>query len=317
MVLAATLISLPVTLAGASPEGASSPTSHCSDSDMEALQWLDRMVRSADQANYHGVVTLQRQGEDMQVMQVASSVDDGASSERLTQLTGQGAEVQRPEHPLQCIHPGHRLLLLQDALASGECGLAEHYRFQISEGSRVAGRRAVRLEATPRDLYRYGYVLELDRDTGLLLRSETIDRDHRVLEKYQFADLTYDGRAADGAEISLVHEAHHPGPESPAAQKTVSSNWSPHWLPKGFTPTDAPPDNGSRKTFTDGLAVFSVFVEELERPIRPGEGMKRAGSTTVYTRGMEVDQMPVLVTVIGEIPVNTARMVADSLRWSQ
>jgi sigma-E factor negative regulatory protein RseB len=30
---------------------------------------------------------------------------------------------------------------------------------------------------------------------------------------------------------------------------------------------------------------------------------------------MRIDEQPVLVTVIGEVPVNTARMVADSLDW--
>ncbi len=41
----------------------------------------------------------------------------------------------------------------------------------------------------------------------------------------------------------------------------------------------------------------------------------RSGGTTSYTRGMKLSGQPVLVTVIGEVPVNTARMVADSVAW--
>ena len=60
-----------------------------------------------------------------------------------------------------------------------------------------------------------------------------------------------------------------------------------------------------------------MFLEELDRELRPGEGVVRKGSTTSYTRGMRVGVQPVLVTVIGEVPVNTARMVADSVTWTQ
>ena len=60
-----------------------------------------------------------------------------------------------------------------------------------------------------------------------------------------------------------------------------------------------------------------VFLEELAREIRPGEGVVRSGGTTSYTRGMSFAGQPVLVTVIGEVPVNTARMVADSINWAK
>ena len=43
----------------------------------------------------------------------------------------------------------------------------------------------------------------------------------------------------------------------------------------------------------------------------------RKGGTTSYIRGMQVDAKPMLVTVLGEVPVNTARMVADSVTWSR
>ena len=82
-------------------------------------------------------------------------------------------------------------------------------------------------------------------------------------------------------------------------------------------PTGPMPESGSSRSYTDGLAVFSVFLEELGREMRPGEGVVRRGATISYTRGMQLAKTPVLVTVIGEIPVNTARMVADSIGWAR
>ena len=69
------------------------------------------------------------------------------------------------------------------------------------------------------------------------------------------------------------------------------------------------------KTYTDGLAVFSVFLELMQRQIQPGEGRARTGGTTAYTRGLQLAGRPVLVTVVGEVPINTARIVADSVNW--
>jgi sigma-E factor negative regulatory protein RseB len=272
------------------------------------------MSDSSHEVSYHGVVTLER-GGDMQVLQVSHAVAGGTSSERMTQLTGQGAQVVRSDHPLECVHPGHRLLRLGADLGDGECGIAGHYRLSVAEGDRVAGRQAVRILIEPRDMYRYGYVMDLDRETGLLLTTEVLGRGGKRLEKLQFANLYVGDPMPEGAEVSVIHQAEHPHPAESPEGSAFNRPWGIGWLPRGFTATDSAEGNTGRRTYTDGLAVFSVFVEELPREIRAGEGVVRNGGTTSYTRGMQLSEQPVLVTVIGEVPVNTARMVADSVRW--
>jgi sigma-E factor negative regulatory protein RseB len=288
----------------------------CPEADATALSWLDKMSRSVRQVSYNGVVTLQR-GDDMQVMQVSHSVEEGTISERLTELTGQGAQVERADHPLECIHPGHKLLRLGADLQAGRCGMAQHYRFSVAEGERVAGRQAVRVRIEPRDMYRFGYVMELDRETALLLKAETVGRGEKILEKFQFANLSYSGQVLEGTEVNIVHEAQHPPHLAAVPTAPAGNEWGVGWVPRGFTSTDTPPGSGGRRTYTDGLAVFSVFLEELGQEIRPGEGVVRRGSTLSYTRGMHLTGQSVLITVIGEVPVNTARMVADSVDWAQ
>ncbi len=287
----------------------------CPGVDPAALQWLERMSRSIHQASYHGVVTLQRSNRDLQVMQVARLVDGETSSEQLIQLTGQGARVDRSGHPLDCVHPGHELLRVGSQVGAGDCGVSESYRFSVGGAERIAGRNAVRIQVEPRDMYRFGYVMSLDRDTGLLLKTETVERGGRVLEKYQFASLSYGDSLPGTTEVETFHRARHPHPAHSSAGTSVQRDWAVSWLPRGFTPTDSPAPRSGRRTYTDGLAVFSVFLEDLEREMRPGEGTVREGGTTSYTRGMTRAGQPVLVTVIGEVPVNTARMVADSVHW--
>ncbi|RLA61192.1 MAG: negative regulator for alginate biosynthesis [Gammaproteobacteria bacterium] len=288
----------------------------CPGADATALSWLDKMSRSVRQVSYNGVVTLQR-GDDMQVMQISHSVGEGTISERLTELTGQGAQVERADHPVACIHPGHKLLRVGADLQVGRCGIAQHYRFSVTDGERVAGRKAVRIRIEPRDMYRFGYVMELDRETALLLQAETVGRGSKTLEKFQFANLSYSGQILGGIEVNLVHEAQHPHPRAAATSAAPGDAWSVGWVPGGFASTDTPVGSSGRRTYTDGLAVFSVFLEQLGREIRPGEGVVRRGSTLSYTRGMHLAGRPVLITVIGEVPVNTARMVADSVDWTR
>ena len=284
----------------------------CLDADPVAMEWLQKMSHSSHAVNYRGVVTFQR-GEDMQVMQIAHSVSGGSSTESLTRLTGQGAQVLRADHPLECVHPGHKLLQLGLDKEAGECGISQHYRLQVGDGERVAGRDAVRIKIEPRDMYRYGYVMELDRETALLLKVSTVGRGSRILERFQFADLTYGQEQHTAVPVDTIHLADHPVPSHPGNTRPLGVAWELKWLPSGFMPTDFPEQSDARRTYTDGLAVFSVFLEPLRGGIKPGEGVARQGSTTSYTRGMTLSGAPVLVTVIGEVPVNSARMVADSI----
>lgn len=291
--------------------GAGGVAAGCPDVDEQALKWLDKMSHSLRETSYEGVVTLQR-GSEMQVMQVSHAVDENGSSESLTELTGSGVQVRRLSHPLDCVHPGVKLL--RNSM-DGQCGVSAHYRFGVSDGERVAGRRAVQLEIEPRDMYRFGYVLTLDRETGLLLRSRTVNHSRKTLEVMQFAHVSYHDPVPAVSPVEVVHEARHPAPDHHESRFSVASGWSVGWLPQGFTATDQALGTSGRRTYTDGLAVISVFLEDLDRELPPGEGLVKQGGTTTYTRGMRLSGRPVLVTVIGEVPLHTARMVADSVRW--
>jgi len=294
--------------------GSARAATECEGAVVDALQWLDKMSRSLREVSYQGVVTLQR-GDDMQVMQVSHSVGDGWSSERMTELTGQGAQVERGAHALNCVHPGYQLLRIDALPESGRCGIAEQYSFTIADSERVAGRNATRIRIEPRDIYRFGYVLALDSETGLLLKAQTINHSHQTLETMQFAHLSYSDAVPQASQVAVVHEAQHPQQKDAGMPATVARAWTVGWLPRGFSATDSPAPNDGRRTYTDGLAVFSVFLEDLEREILPGEGVVRQGGTTTLTRGMRLGGRPVLVTVIGEVPVQTARIVADSVNW--
>ena len=115
----------------------------------------------------------------------------------------------------------------------------------------------------------------------------------------------------------MIHTASHEFHGEPNFSEHADSvdQWAVAWVPQGFVITQGESSSPWDKTFTDGLAVFTVFLEQLPELPQPGEGRARQGGTTAYTRGMNVSGQPVLVTVLGEVPMNTARMVADSIAW--
>jgi sigma-E factor negative regulatory protein RseB len=297
------LSSLPLVVA-AEPGRPAGPA--CAGADPAALALLQELAQGGG-VSFRGVVTLLR-GDHMRIMQVVHGVEGDRVSERLTLLNGQDARIVRGDHPLGCIHPGQQLLRAATE-AGGGCGVARYYRLERGPGERIAGRSTVRLLVQPRDVYRYGHVLEVDPETALVLKATTVGAGGRPLEQYQFASLSI-GTGEEEAPAALVHEARHSG--AGAGDAATEPAWAPAWVPGGFVATDR--TGGARRSYTDGMAVFSVFLEQLARPMQPGEGVVREGSTVSYTRGMFLGGAPVLVTVIGEIPVNTARMVADSVR---
>lgn len=300
----------------------------CEDADTDALDLLERMSRAGAAVGHRGLATLQR-GGDMRVLQIHRDTDGEAITDTLTLLTGQSAQVVRAGHPETCIHPGHTLLRLQQD-AGDVCGVAAHYRLTLEPGDRVAGRATRKIIAQPRDMYRYAHVLEIDEQTAQLLKVTTLTTDGRPLEQFQYASLTLSGAGDAAPDVDAQvesqpmpaapyrHPASHPdgnveaGP-SPLVPAPVALQWRPGWLPDGFVATrDAAA--GPRQTYTDGMASFSVFLETVNTAMQPGEGAVREGSTLAYTRGLSLGGSPVLVTVIGEVPVNTARIVADSVR---
>ena len=332
------LIALLLTLSGPAPAHA-----NCGGADQAALQWLERMARSLREADYEGVFTYQYGNRMAQPMRLRHAVRGGLESERVTRLADPGAGVARDGHPLHCLHPGHRLLRLRAAAARPDdgandsaCGIVDHYRLRVAGKRRIAGRPSIVVNVLPRDAYRYGYVLDIDAATGLPLRSQTVAGNGRVLERFQFAALTVGGSGNRGnrgdnggaqpssldAGLSLdgnnggsgdgLRRAGHSLHSHAKAQRAAKpAPWRVKWLPEGFIHAAG----GRGQSFTDGLAAFSVFIETLPEAAPPGEGRAAQGGTMAYTRGMTIAGRPILVTVLGEVPINTARMVADSIRW--
>ena len=261
---------------------------------------------------------------------IVHMVIDGIERERIVHLNGPRREILRTgDEVAYLLTPGDALLDLEGATPEGAYGrvfarrfenIAEHYDVVVKGRDRVAGRSATHLQVIPRDQDRLGYRLWLDDATGLLLQSELRDPSRTNLEIFQFTSLLVGDEVDPESLVSttqgalirqLAIAADHPEPPGSA--------WHAGWVPAGFELTSAnthrladDPHELSVMTFSDGLAAFSVFVEAMPET-GAGHVMSRSGATVALTHMAASARGNHLVTVVGEVPVSTARRIAAGI----
>ncbi len=281
----------------------------------EVTEWLDRMGTALREQNYRGTFTYMR-GAQLETIRIVHQFVEGDERERLTAQNGEYREVVRDGGKVICYHADgddaaldHNVPLGPFSAAFNErlASYQQLYRFTLYGEDRIAGRSAVKLQIQPINNDRYGYQLWLDEETGLLLRSHLMDR-NRVLELFQFATIEI-GADVVPSEVasSLPAQAFsHPLTPEETQVAVARPDWRAAWLPDGFRPTRTSND---RLHFTDGLATLSIFVERSTGS--EPEMTTHLGGTSVITRRLKTQ--PVQITVVGEIPLDTAKRIAESV----
>lgn len=300
--------------------------------DIDARDYLDRMSRSFRELDYRGVFTYEY-GSHMESMRISHAVRDGVERERLVYLNGESREIIRDGHRVSCIHPGHQIMRLGSEIASGPFArsflgaedVTDHYHLTLGRVARIADRPAVQVVVQPADQYRYGFRLFLDRDTALLLKSLTISPLGKVLERFQFVEIEMGVAIADSelhSQQASSDRPHHYQLE----QAAPSSAWrgqgsvpNPQWLPPGFVLSARSTSKDGEQSaqlamYTDGFSTLTLVLEMangLEIP--EADGRAHRGATVAYMRQISFEGRPYILTVVGEVPLMTAKKVARSV----
>ena len=179
------------------------------------------------------------------------------------------------------------------------CELSAVYSLHLEPGPKVAGRPTASLHLRPRDGLRLGYRLALDDVSGLILKSESFSEEGKLLERHEYAFLSVTAKAEDvnteGATALMQH------------LDIVG-------LPYGYKASLARGFEEKALFVSDGIASATVVFEPLPDDLSPGEGAVRHGTTLTYSRGSLVSGSRILVTVIGEVPLAAARLIAEAVR---
>jgi sigma-E factor negative regulatory protein RseB len=180
------------------------------------------------------------------------------------------------------------------------CEVFEFYTLAITAGPKVAGKSTRVLQLRPRDTLRLGYSLALEERSGVILRSDTISEKGELLERHEFATVTI-------ASLSKEPSPEQAAPTRPRFVKVAG-------LPNGYRARLARGFEERALFVSDGIAAATVIFEPLPSTTKPGEGAVRRGATLTYTRGSVVSGKNILVTVIGEVPLAAARVIADAVK---
>jgi sigma-E factor negative regulatory protein RseB len=298
--------------------------------------WLERMLDSTQNLNYEGTF-IYVQGSHVEAMRIIHGGGPEGKRQRLFSLSGPPREIVVANNNVICLLPTQ-----QATFAGGdyrrspfplslprELGrLESHYELQMLGEDRVAGLEAQVIAIKPRDAWRFGYRLWLDRRNGIALRSVLLDERGYPVEQLMFTDFQLKPRIDESAFALPAQTpggaapdagSNAPNPPIPAGEPVIQSAWQVGQLPEGFAKvshhrfTEA---SGRHPTehlvFADGLATISVFLERLEGDPPLLQGESQLGSMNAF--GMVVSGHQVLV--VGEAPAATVQRIAASIQYA-
>ena len=291
--------------------------------------WLMRINHAAMKQSFNGTFVYVYDGQ-IEAVEVVRRVLDGVTQERLYSITGVAREVVRDQYRVWSFIPDQNAVI-HDYRQQSQSGfpqmvpsdidrLARYYRFEIGGQTRIAKRRAQQIRIIPNDDYRYGYHLWADQQTGLLLRSDLIDRKQQVIEQYLFVTLEVGGPISDQQLQPLTDKSQFAlyGNDKIPSRPVDNSSWQIQTLPAGYElirhirrmlPMQSV--DVEHIVFTDGLTTISVFIKRAEDEQSPIQEQSRMGAINTFKK-MVGDYS---VTVIGEAPAKTVAMLAKNILY--
>lgn len=275
-----------------------------------ALGWLNRAAAAAKTQNYSGVYVYHH-GEHVEVLRVLHRTHPTTGEmEKVEVVDGSPRQFLRINNDVYCHLPdGKNVRLERNAprrffpamLPERPANLLTHYDAKLGGTERVAGRLCQVVTLTPRDGYRHAYDLWLDKQTGLPLKSRTVNENGGVVSMFVFSEIQI-GRAP---EVGLFrNDLVGKNIQNASLDQRPELPWQVT-PPPGFLQVQEAVRNLPGKAapvvhlvFSDGLSVLSMFVEPVDGQLPRLQGLSAEGAIGVYAR--EVDGYT--VTTLGEVP---------------
>lgn len=286
-----------------------------------AKAWLERLSQSLRQLNFSTsfVVVKNNQAEPYHWLHGVD--ENNLELEILARLNGPRRDILRKGDTVSYIEPEQEVYSVNASSLSGPIPaifsaditeLEANYRFISVGRSRVLGRAAQLIRVVPKDNHRFGYWLWLDQHSAMLLKLAITSRKGKLLEQVQFTHLDITDSISDNL---LQLQATELPKELPIKNHEANLMWQTSWLPEGFTAVKADRHRmySNKKAvefmhFSDGLVDISVYVNPSEDKQRPLE-YAHDGATIVLN---QVNNS-IEVSVVGKIPLNTAKQIANGL----
>lgn len=284
--------------------------------------WLSRLAHASHSVSFHGEVS-HRHGDRVQSLELARRVGPEGYAERILTLSGSPREVVRDGKTITCVLPAGRERLEgrlpRNPFPTGWSEpekLSAHYELVDLGVDRVAGRTCRVIGVHPRDAFRYGYRLWIDAESGLLLRSDSMDEHGEVIEQVTFTRVSIPAELDPRrVALSLTGTTVRWKVVGDDANRIDDLAWTVGALPPGFAADAirAREHATMQQVFTDGLAKVSVFVAPVDAARKGLAGTSRMGAVSAFGTVIDGHQ----VTVVGEVPPATVQLIGESLAFDR
>jgi sigma-E factor negative regulatory protein RseB len=299
----------------------------------DAQAWLARIHDAASQRNYQGTLVFSAGGAAVSSSRIAHYWEGAQSFERIEALDGQARSVFRHNKVVYTVWPDQRLAVIEQRdpltpfpslLHGSEERLADHYAMLAQGTDRVAGHEAQVFVLRPRDAYRFGQRLWAEKNSGLLLRADILGLNQEVLESASFSEVAIGVRPQPETVLGPMKRLEGYRVVRPSHARTAleQEGWSIASPIAGFRQincvkrplgSSAAGDGTSidvlQAVFSDGLTHVSLFIEPYN-----AERHRRAMHTSIgATHTLMRKRDDWWITVVGDVPVSTLKLFAQSL----
>ncbi|OOR98571.1 sigma-E factor regulatory protein RseB [Canicola haemoglobinophilus] len=294
-------------------------TSTFAQETLDPKQLLEKMVSAQNTLNYE-ISFVKTTPTNMESLRYRHINQEGKNYSQLITLDGVQQEIVQRENLVSYFQPntqafslksGHIVDNLPALMRTNVDKLSENYDIVPFGRNRVADRIVQTLRILPKDDFRYQYLIFIDEQNHLLLRSDMLDREGNLLDQFRVVNL-YIGDELSGLSNYINSLVLPPLLTEPENQQ--KQNWKPDWLPQGFkliSQSIEQDDNNHIESqfYSDGLFSFTVYVSN-SIIADEGENSWKQGATTFYseTRGDKE------LTFIGQLPIFSAKRIIQDIQ---
>ncbi len=296
------------------------------DTDVVAL--LERAQVAARRLDYRGEFILQR-GLEVVHTRIVHVGSGRQEQERLQSLDGEPREtLRRGEETLNYLPRQRRVIVERrqpelrfPALMSlSAAQIRRDYLTRRFAVHPVAGRDALAIALDTRDAFHYSYRFWFDRETGLLLRTQTVNEEGAVVEQVSFRQLTI-GHIAPTQLTPAVGSTRGWRVDRAQLREVDLSHWQLRWVPSGFArvatvsrrlmSASSQARDVDQLLYSNGLSSLSVFIE----PWSPEYSLSplRLGSLNMVGKR----HGKFWLTIVGDVPMVAIRQIADAIELAQ
>ena len=303
--------------------------------ELDMAQWVERMHSAPCQRSYAGTFVVLAANGAMASSRIWHACDGQHQMERVESLSGTPRTIFRRNDEVRTFLPQTRVVRSDRREAAGlfpsvpvvsGTSIAQFYTARLVGQDRVAGFVADVVWFKPVDTLRFGYRLWSEKETGLLIKLQTLGADGRVLEQAAFSELDLNAAVRVDQLNRLMDTTAGYKMIAPVVVKTSAQaeGWTLRQPVAGFVPVSCHRRSVSdadgapsvlQCLYSDGLASVSLFFEPFDAKHHPSKPqISGMGATQLLAQHVQPD---VWLTAVGEVPLQTLRLFAGQLERSR